>query len=65
VAAAGPGSSDDVLMATMIASLTDWLDGGYSRHAVQMPEVRSTSVTYNPVYVDTMDDVVWGGGAML
>jgi hypothetical protein len=68
IASAGPGYTDDVLMATMIASLTDWLDSGYSRYGnVRRPEVREprTIQLYDPLYVDTQEDLWTPKGDLL
>jgi hypothetical protein len=68
IASAGPGYTDDVLMATMIASLTDWLDAGYSRYGnVRRPEVREPRMIqlYDPLYVDTQEDLWTPKGDLL
>jgi hypothetical protein len=68
IASAGPGYTDDILMATMIASLTDWLDAGYSRYGnVRRPEVREPRIIqlHDPLYIDTQEDLWTPKGDLL
>lgn len=71
IAEAGPGYKDDIVMAVMIASITDYLDGGYSLYSgVNFNKYLTQSSTkednrFDPYKHDLdMDRILYGGSGV-